>query len=158
MWVLDHKEGWMLKNCCFQIVVLEKTRESLGLQGDQSTLKEISPKYSLEGLILKLKLLYFGHMMWRANSLEKTLILGKTEGRRRRGQQRMRWLDAITDWMNMNLSKLWEMVKDREARHAAVHGVTKSDMNEQLNSNKQVTARVNIYILGINELKWNRWI
>ena len=158
MWVLDHKEGWMLKNCCFQIVVLEKTRESLGLQGDQSTLKEISPKYSLEGLILKLKLLYFGHVMWRANSLEKTLILGKTEGRRRRGQWRMRWLDAITDWMNMNLSKLWEMVKDGEARHAAVHGVTKSDMNEQLNSNKQVTARVNIDILGINELKWNRWI
>ena len=158
MWVLDHKEGGMLKNCCFQIVVLEKTRESLGLQGDQSTLKEISPKYSLEGLILKLKLLYFGHVMWRANSLEKTLILGKTEGRRRRGQWRMRWLDAITDWMNMNLSKLWEMVKDREARHAAVHGVTKSDMNEQLNSNKQVTARGNIDILGINELKWNRWI
>ena len=158
MWVLDHKEGWMLRNCCFQIVVLEKTRESLGLQGDQSTLKEISPKYSLEGLILKLKLLYFGHVMWRANSLEKTLILGTTEGRRRRGQWRMRWLDAITDWMNMNLSKLWEMVKDGEARHAAVHGVTKSDMNEQLNSNKQVTARVNIDILGINELKWNRWI
>ena len=158
MWVLDHKEGWVPKNCCLQVVVLEKTRESLGLQGDQSTLKEISPKYSLERLILKLKLHYFGHTMWRASSLEKTLILGKTEGRRRRGQRRMRWLDAITDWMNMNLSKLWETVKDRELRHAAAHGVTKSDTTEQLNSNKQVTARVNIDILGINELKWNRWI
>ena len=109
-------------------------------RSNQSILKEISPEFSLEGLMLKLKLQYFDQTMGRVNSLEKILKLGKIEGRRRRGRQRMRWLDGLPDSMNMSLSKIQEMVKDRETWGAAVHGVTESDKTWRQNSNNKIAS------------------
>ena len=142
----EHRRIDTFELCCWRRL-LRVPWTSRG--SNQSILKEINPEYSLGGLMLKLKFQYFGHLMQRADSLEKTLLLGKIEGRKRRGWQRTRWLDGITDSMDMNLSKLWEMVKDREAWHAAVHGVAESQTWQHPNKNNKTS-----YIHYFRNFSW----
>ena len=156
MWALDHKEGWAPKNWCFRIVVLAKTLQSpLDYKEIKpSILKEINPEYSLEGLMLKLKLQYFGHLMGRADSLEKTLMLEKIEDRRR-GRQRMRWLGGITNSTDTNRSKLQETVKDREAWRATVHGDTKRQIGLSNCTSTTYYIQYNLTVVKKNYLHTN---
>ena len=135
-----------MKNCCIWTVVLRRLLRIpwTARRSNQSIIKEISPEYSLEGLMLKLKLQYFGHLMRRTNSLEKPLMLGKIEGRKRRGQQRMRWSDDMTNTMDRSWSNLQDLEMNREAWRAAIHGVTESDTAEWLNT-KQVHVHIHVH-------------
>ena len=144
------KKGWTTNNWWFWIVMLEKTLES---PLDYKEIKWVSPKGNTPWLMLRLKLQYFGQLMWRTDSLEKTLMLGKIEGRRRRGCQKLTWLDGITDSMDMNVSQLWEVVKDREAWRAAVHEVTRSqNKTERLINSNSSRAVSSLHVLLVSFL------
>ena len=145
MWELDHKEGWHQRIDAFKLWCWGRLLSIpwIARRSNQSILKEISPEYSLEGLTLKLKLQHSGHMMWRADSLEKTLMLGKTEDGRRRGWQRMRWLDGVIESMDVSLRKVGKTVRDREAWRGAVHEVAKSWTQLDLSTEQQPEQPVN---------------